>query len=69
MITCPECGKEISDKAKKCVHCGKILKEDEVPQRFCSECGKAVSLEAQECPSCGCPIEAKEFEKRNYIEN
>lgn len=22
LIKCPECGKEISDKAKKCIHCG-----------------------------------------------
>ena len=22
MIKCPECGQEISDKAKKCIHCG-----------------------------------------------
>lgn len=22
IINCPECGKEISDKAEKCVHCG-----------------------------------------------
>ena len=22
LITCPECGKEISDKSKQCVHCG-----------------------------------------------
>lgn len=25
LIKCPECGKEISDKAIKCPHCGKIL--------------------------------------------
>ena len=22
LIKCPECGKEISDKAKNCIHCG-----------------------------------------------
>ena len=22
LINCPECGKEISDKAKNCIHCG-----------------------------------------------
>ncbi|MDY4616951.1 MAG: zinc ribbon domain-containing protein [Lachnospiraceae bacterium] len=26
MIKCPECGQEISDKAKKCVHCGMKIK-------------------------------------------
>lgn len=27
LIRCPECGKEISDKSKQCVHCGYPLKE------------------------------------------
>lgn len=27
MIKCPECGKEISDKAKSCIHCGCPLSE------------------------------------------
>lgn len=27
LITCPNCGKNISDKAKSCVHCGFILNE------------------------------------------
>lgn len=26
LIKCPECGKEISDKSKKCVHCGYVIK-------------------------------------------
>ena len=24
MTTCPNCGEQISDKAKKCVHCGEF---------------------------------------------
>ena len=28
MIKCPECGQEISNKAKKCVHCGKVIIEE-----------------------------------------
>ncbi len=28
LINCPECGKEISDTAKNCIHCGYVLKED-----------------------------------------
>ena len=27
LIKCPECGKEISDTAKNCIHCGYVLKE------------------------------------------
>ena len=28
MIKCPECGQEISDKAKKCVYCGFVFEEE-----------------------------------------
>lgn len=27
LITCPECGKEISDKSKQCIHCGYPLEQ------------------------------------------
>lgn len=27
IIKCPECENEISDKAKKCIHCGKVFEE------------------------------------------
>lgn len=55
MIQCPECGGEVSDKAKKCIHCGKILIEE--PKRYCSDCGKEVPTDAVECPYCGCPLD------------
>lgn len=29
LIKCPECGKDISDKAKVCIHCGYPLDEEE----------------------------------------
>lgn len=29
LVTCSNCGKQISDKAKKCIYCGCVLKEDE----------------------------------------
>lgn len=29
MTTCPNCGEQISDKAKKCVHCGTVLDPEE----------------------------------------
>lgn len=31
LIKCPRCGKEISDKATSCIHCGMPLKETEQP--------------------------------------
>lgn len=57
MIQCPECGQEISDKAKKCIHCGRVLIEDEIKTKKCSECGTENSLEETECVHCGCPFE------------
>lgn len=67
MISCPNCGKEVSDKAKKCIHCGKVLIEDVIPKKFCSDCGKEVPFDATECPYCGCPLEnyEKEIKKQN----
>ncbi|MGN0611905.1 MAG: zinc ribbon domain-containing protein [Ruminiclostridium sp.] len=57
MIQCPECGQEISDKTKKCIHCGKVFIEEVQPIKYCAECGKAIPFDAQECPFCGCPVE------------
>ncbi len=57
MIRCPECGKEISAKAKRCVHCGKVFVEEEKPTKICGDCGKEVADDATECPFCGCPLE------------
>ena len=55
MISCPNCGEQISDKAKKCVHCGHILVEE--PKRICSECGAELEEGELICPKCGCPVE------------
>ncbi len=59
MIKCPECGNEVSDKAKKCIHCGKILIEE--PKKICGECGKEIDINAAECPHCGCPVETEKI--------
>lgn len=37
MMECPNCGEQVSDKAKKCVHCGAVLIPEE--KRYCQECG------------------------------
>ena len=34
LIKCPECGKEISDKSEKCIHCGFPLRNEP----FLQEC-------------------------------
>ena len=62
MIPCPDCGQEVSDKAKKCIHCGKILIEEIIPKKFCAECGQEIPSETQECPFCGCPVEPEKVE-------
>lgn len=30
LIKCPECGREISDTCKQCIHCGYALKEEDI---------------------------------------
>ena len=55
MITCPNCGEQVSDKAKKCVHCKTILIQEE--KKRCAECGAELEEGATECPNCGCPVE------------
>lgn len=46
IIQCPECGQDVSDKAKQCVHCGCKF-------TVCKECGNVVVGEAQTCSACG----------------
>ena len=52
LIKCPECGEEISDKAKECPNCGfpmtTLIK--------CPECGEAISGDSKTCPNCGFPM-------------
>lgn len=55
MIVCPYCGEQVSDKAKKCVHCGEILVTEE--KKHCMECGAELEEGMIECPNCGCPVE------------
>lgn len=72
MIQCPECGQEISDKAKKCIHCGKVFVEEEVLKEEikCGECGAILSETDEMCPNCGCPVERKasEYVKPQQVE-
>lgn len=60
LIKCPECGQEISDKAKTCIHCGKVFVEEEYEKEIrCSECGEILSEMDEICQNCGCPVENK----------
>lgn len=55
MTTCPNCGEQISDKAKKCVHCGAVLIQEE--KKYCPDCGAELEEGMESCLKCGCPIE------------
>lgn len=82
LINCKECGKEISDMAVACVHCGcpisKInvvveqgpiqtnINQSEISLIKCIACGKEISDKANTCVHCGCPIE-KEKKKIKII--
>ena len=55
MTTCPNCGEQISDKAKKCVHCGAVWIPEE--KKYCPDCGAELEEGMESCPKCGCPIE------------
>ena len=51
LIKCTECGREISDKAGNCPHCGAPV----VKTVICSECGTQIKDTDRICPECGCP--------------
>ncbi|MGN1166865.1 MAG: zinc-ribbon domain-containing protein [Lachnospiraceae bacterium] len=55
MTKCPNCGEQVSDKAKKCVHCGMVLLPEE--KKYCQECGAELDEDAEICSKCGCPVE------------
>ena len=70
LITCPECGRQISDRASVCMGCGipmeeiiKILNAKEKPARTnvmdrqvrCLSCGKHYNASELKCPNCHYP--------------
>lgn len=53
LIRCPECSKEISDKASSCPQCGFPMKESII----CVECGYRNKKDEKTCINCGYPFE------------
>ena len=54
LIKCPECGKEISDKAKSCIHCGISIEDIKEIQR--EQADALIELDDTYvfiCPKCG----------------
>lgn len=66
MITCPNCGEQISDKAKSCVHCGESLHSQE--KMVCGECGTKLKEGMDICPTCGCPITLNQDSGRDGLQ-
>lgn len=65
LITCPNCGKNISDKAKVCPGCGCELTSDFQVSEYerkimCEDCSAEISADDAVCPNCGCPVPPKE---------
>lgn len=56
LIQCNECGKEISDKAKSCPHCGSPVNELD-NKKFCKHCGESIDRDCIICPKCGKQVE------------
>lgn len=67
IIKCPECGNQISDKAKKCIHCGITFTDitTETNELICNECGNPIPKTLKECPNCGCPVPKTKFKLKN----
>ena len=58
LIKCPECGKDVSDRADVCIHCGYPLSSPVI--QFCVDCGYKLDENQDVCPICGCPKETIE---------
>lgn len=52
LITCPECGKEVSDKAASCPNCGTPLNNAK-NKKYCQHCGELIDKDCIVCPKCG----------------
>lgn len=56
LIKCPECGKEVSDKAKTCPNCGYPINEYVAKKNdklICPQCGNSiVNKNSYRCPYC-----------------
>ena len=63
LIKCPECGKEISDKAKACPKCGCPVNEEKDEKK-----GSKIKLVAAKCPNCGSNIEVNQNDNKSKCE-
>ena len=59
IIKCPECGHQVSDRAKTCPSCG-IEIAGKITR--CPDCGEYIFKDDRECPNCHCSINASATE-------
>lgn len=52
LITCKECGKEVSENASVCPHCGAPVEK----YVYCQQCGTKVPANTAYCKNCGARI-------------
>ena len=71
LIICPNCNKEISDKAKFCVGCGYQLINDidTVKTMNCPECGVVTVGMTDVCSNCGYPLNLFELKDNEKSKN
>lgn len=68
LITCPECGREVSDKATSCPNCGSPI-NNSGNTKFCQHCGEVIDKECVICPKCGKQVGELRGDDRNIIIN
>lgn len=49
IVKCSNCGRDISDQAKKCVHCGQKI----IRKVLCPECKEEIDEDLTQCFKCG----------------
>lgn len=55
LLPCPNCGKQISEKAIRCPSCGVSIDEINSNTVLCNECKTRYAKNGEACPNCGCP--------------
>jgi hypothetical protein len=66
IIKCPECGHQVSDRARTCPSCG-IDIAGKVTR--CPDCGEFIFKDDPECPNCHCSINAAAPESEVMVLN
>ena len=65
IISCPECGREVSDQAAACINCGNPIASGNANMKFCKFCSERIHADAVMCPKCGRQVEELKAEKNS----